>query len=111
MTAREYMAERLKKLRKRSGMTVKEVGLALDKSDKTISAWEVGRGQPDADMLVALCRLYNARISDFFIPEVSGDETLNENEAALVESYRNANKQGQDAIIAIANASMQSLEN
>lgn len=105
MTAREYMANQLKKLRKRSGMSVKEVGLALNKSDRTISAWEVGRGQPDADMLVELCRLYNARIADFFVPEVSGDDSLSDEEAAIVETYRDANAQGKGAIIAVVNAS------
>lgn len=104
MTAREYMAERLKLLRKRCGLSVGDVGVALGKSGKTISAWEVGRGQPDADTLVALCRLYNARIADFYIPEVSGNDSLDEDESSLIELYRDANVQGKAAIIAVANA-------
>lgn len=104
MTAREYMANQLRRLRKRSGMSVREVGEALGKSDRTISAWEVCRGQPDADTLVALCRLYDARISDFFIPEVSGDDHLSDEEASLVETYRKSSNQVRNTIIAVVNA-------
>lgn len=65
-STREYMARKLKEARKNAGLSVDEVGEAIDKSPKTISAWEVGRGQPDADMLIKLCRLYRVKISDFF---------------------------------------------
>lgn len=104
MTAREYMAKKLQYLRKRSGLTVNEVGEALGKSGKTISAWEVCRGQPDADMLVKLCQLFDARISDFFVPEVSSENTLDESETSLVEKYRDADADGKAAIIAVAKA-------
>lgn len=40
MTAREYMAKKLQYLRKRNGLTVNEVGEAVGKSGKTVSAWE-----------------------------------------------------------------------
>lgn len=98
MTAREYMARKLQYLRKRSGLTVNEVGEAVGKSGKTVSAWEVGRGQPDADMLVTLCHLFDARISDFFVPEVSREHTLDANESSLVEIYRNADESGKTAL-------------
>lgn len=104
MTAREYMAKRLQYFRKRSGLTVNEVGEAVGKSGKTVSAWEVGRGQPDADMLVVLCRLFGAKISDFFVPEVSGEHTLNESESSLVKTYREADDSGKAAIVAVAKA-------
>jgi len=104
MTAREYMARKLQYLRKRSGLTVNEVGEAVGKSGKTVSAWEVGRGQPDADMLVVLCKLFGARISDFFVPEVRGEHTLNESESSLIKTYREADDSGKAAIVAVANA-------
>lgn len=65
-SVRAQIAAKLKELRKSAGMNVDQVGAALGKSGKTISAWEVGRGQPDGDQLIALCRLFNAHISDFF---------------------------------------------
>lgn len=104
MTAREYMANKLQYLRKRSGLSVNEVGAAVGKSGKTVSAWEVGRGQPDADMLVTLCQLFDARISDFFVPEVSDKHTLDESESSLVRTYRDADESGKAAIIAVAKA-------
>lgn len=75
MTAREYMAFKLRELRKARGMTVQEVGSAVGKSDRTVSAWEVGRGQPDADMLVKLCILYEANISDFYPDDANSHES------------------------------------
>lgn len=74
---RAHIASTLKRLRKNAGMNVDEVGAKLGKSGKTISAWEVGRGQPDGDELIALCRLFDAHISEFFgeaIPVSEEDE-------------------------------------
>lgn len=64
--AKKQIAAKLKEFRKNAGMNVDEVGDILGKSGKTISAWEVGRGQPDGDELVVLCDLFNVHISDFF---------------------------------------------
>ena len=55
---RFVLADRLRSFRERAGMTIYEVGDKIGRSGKTVSAWECGRGQPDADMLIALCRLY-----------------------------------------------------
>lgn len=104
MTAREYMAGKLKEFRKARGMSVDDVGSAVGKSGKTISAWEVCRGQPDADMLLALCRLYGVRISDFYMPD-EGEEVMNEDELRLIDMYRSANEQGRVSIMAVADAS------
>lgn len=65
-SARMYMASKLKEFRKARDLTVDEVGEAVGKSGKTVSAWEVGRGQPEADILVLLCKLYNVQIDDFY---------------------------------------------
>lgn len=46
MTQREYIADRLRELRNAHGMSVDEVGEAVDRSGKTVSAWEKGNGQP-----------------------------------------------------------------
>lgn len=52
---RYELAQNLRKYRKLAGLTIYEVGDAVGKSGKTVSAWENGKGQPDADMLVRLC--------------------------------------------------------
>lgn len=66
MSVREVMAKRLKKLREAAGLTAQEVGDKVGKSAKTIYAWENGRGQPDADLLIKLSKIYNAKVNDFF---------------------------------------------
>ncbi len=76
---RSRIASKLKELRKQAKMNVDQVGEAVGKSGKTISAWEVGRGQPDGDEMIALCRLFGARINDFY-----GEEDLH-SESAFVD--------------------------
>ena len=41
----------LKQYRERAGLTIREAGKLLGKSNQTVSAWEQGRGQPDPDCL------------------------------------------------------------
>lgn len=104
MTAREYMAQRLREFRLDKGLNVDEVGSSIGKSGKTISAWEVGRGQPDADKLVDLCRLYDARISDFYSDDVSRDVTLSNDEEELLIVYRSMNETGKHTALSVVTA-------
>lgn len=58
-----FIGERIKKLRKNSGLSVKEVVLLLQKkgisvSDKTVYSWESGYRQPDAETFLILCDIY-----------------------------------------------------
>lgn len=66
MNVREIMAIKLRAARSSKGLTAAQVGEAVGKSAKTIYSWETGQGQPDADMLIKLCRLYDVHVSDFF---------------------------------------------
>ena len=56
--SREYIAQKLKELRQKKGLTADEVGKQIGKSGKTVNAWENNRGQPDAEILIALCDIY-----------------------------------------------------
>lgn len=98
MTTREYMAARLKEFRNAKGMSVVEVGKLVGKSDKTISAWEVGRGQPDADMLVRLCQIFEVEISDFY-QKTSESMSLTPNEERLVVAYRQLDEGQQSTVL------------
>ena len=51
----------LKRLREKSGLTTSQVGELLGKSGKTVNAWEHNHGQPDAEMLMKLCDIYNVK--------------------------------------------------
>lgn len=54
---RRCIADNIKKFRLEKDLSVEDIGNAIGKSGKTVSAWEVGRGQPDADTMIRLCRL------------------------------------------------------
>lgn len=90
--SREYIAATLKRLREQAHLTVYQVGDALGKSGKTISAWENNHGQPDAEMLMKLCDLYKVDNILAEFQEVKRDKfalSLSEDERQLVIAYRN----------------------
>ncbi|MCR1842794.1 helix-turn-helix transcriptional regulator [Murimonas intestini] len=94
---REELAKRLKYYRELNNMTVYEVGNAVGKSGKTISAWETGRGQPDADMLIVLCRLYHIHS----VADLYGEEAplLSVDEKHLVDTFRSLNNDGRNKLL------------
>ena len=104
MTAREDIASNIKRFRKECGMTTAELGAACGKSAKTIAAWEVGRGQPDADATILICRALHIELSDLYgvqgetqqdeaLPPASISdivavlETMNDDGRALIASF------------------------
>ena len=94
---RDELARRLKLFREARGLTIYEVGKKINKSGKTVSAWEQGRGQPDADMLITLCDLYEVES----ITQLLGSDPvppLYDDEAALLDSYRSLNAEGKSKI-------------
>ena len=100
MTTREFMAMKLREFRKARGLSAVDVGKYVGKSDKTISAWEVGRGQPDADLLVLLCQLYSVDISDFY-PEAKKSADLSSDEERLIAAYRVLDKASKQNVLGI----------
>lgn len=74
MTIREIMAAKLRDARNSMGLTAAEVGKQVGKSAKTIYSWESGQGQPDADMLIKLCRIYNMKVADFYTKSAVSDD-------------------------------------
>ncbi|HZJ75028.1 MAG TPA: helix-turn-helix transcriptional regulator [Clostridia bacterium] len=88
--SREYIAQQLKRLREQSGLTANQVGEVVGKSGKTVNAWENNRGQPDAEILMKLCDVYNVTdILAEFDPNKSEDDiALSNHERVLVRAYR-----------------------
>ena len=95
MSIRTNIAQGLKRKRKEAGRSVDDVGAVLGLSGKTISAWEVGRGQPDGDQLIQICRYLDARLSDFYGEEC---DELAPDESALLDDYRSCNDHGRKII-------------
>ncbi|MCI6496213.1 MAG: helix-turn-helix domain-containing protein [Anaeromassilibacillus sp.] len=89
--SRVTIANALKRLREKSGLTSNEVGEMLGKSGKTVNAWENNRGQPDAEMLIKLCDIYNVEniLDEFRDPSESNEVfATSEKEKRLVTAYR-----------------------
>lgn len=87
--SRETIARVLRRLRLQSGLTANEVGAMIGKSGKTVNAWENNRGQPDADMLMNLCDIYNVKdiLSEF--REVDRDPfAVSHHEKEVILAYR-----------------------
>lgn len=99
---RERMATVLKHYRLRANMTVYEVGEKVGKSGKTVDAWEHGRGQPDADMLLKLCSIYGVPSVGAFFGEDKMPVT--DNETHLLNMFRSLNREGQKAVLDHATA-------
>lgn len=89
--SREIIAKQLKRLREQSGLTADQVGALVGKSGKTVNAWENNRGQPDAEMLMKLCDIYNVSdiLAEFRDDNLEAPFALSEREKAVVIAYRN----------------------
>lgn len=87
--SREHIARKLKELRQKNGLTADEVGAKIGKSGKTVNAWENNRGQPDAEILIELCDIYNV---DNILKEFREQKTeiisLSNHEKKIVTAYR-----------------------
>lgn len=98
---RKALAAKLRYFRTRAGLTTKDVGDKIDKSSKTVSGWEHGRGQPDADTLFALCEIFGINsIAEFYpqeqqtqMPDLAADEK------ELLSLYRSMNESGRSLLM------------
>lgn len=92
----KYIADAIRRLRKESGESVETVGAAVNRSGKTVSAWETGRNVPSADMLIDICRHFKVGIDYFYPPEVTASDALLSDERELLELYRSLDQNGRE---------------
>lgn len=85
MWTKEEVGRVIKESRIAAGLTQKQVADALNRPQNTISAWEVGRAQPDANTLFMLFQVLGRSVDEAFgfsdgqkkePPTVSGEENL-----------------------------------
>ena len=88
------IGEKLRILREKNNLTRKEAviklhHLGIDISDKTLYGYESGRNSANADMFLALCRIYNCRniASEF-------SDTMDE----ILEKYRTLDNHGKEMV-------------
>ena len=62
MLEKETINTQIKKLRKEKGLTQNELGNILGLTDKAISKWESGDGNPDISLLPKIAKLFNVTI-------------------------------------------------
>lgn len=99
---KKKFSEALKELRIRAGFSQKEVYEMFNIRQSTFSAWETGRAEPSAEMLLKLCKLYN--VSDVFSAfgydgyNEDGSIQLNLKEIEHIEKYRSLDPYGQETV-------------
>lgn len=97
------IGEQLKKLRENNGMTRKDAadklkGLGIDISDKTLYGYESGRNSANADMFLALCRIYKCNnVMETFSDSVS-DVLFTNEEWEIIEKYRDLDDHGKEMV-------------
>lgn len=65
----EVVGKRLRDLRKKRGLTLKEVSQELEIAENTLSAYERGARRPKTKIMVKLANFYNVSIQDIFFKE------------------------------------------
>lgn len=101
---RSKIARLLKQYREDAGLTVREVGEAIGKSGKTVSAWENGRGQPDAEMFLKLCEVYHVPSVSQFFGEQPPEPDLTIDERELLEDWRHATDAAKQSALMVLKA-------
>jgi len=70
----EKFGEKLRRLRKRHGMTLKELAHALDLSAHShLSELESGKSQPTSEVVVKLARLFHVSTDQLLLDELDVD--------------------------------------
>lgn len=62
--------EKLQEVRKRSGMTQEAFAEQLHVSRQAVSRWESGRGYPEIEKLLYICRVYRVTLNELFADEL-----------------------------------------
>ena len=101
----ERMAAKLKEARSRARVSAAEAAQAVNRSDKTIYAWENNKSEPSAEQLIELCKLYDVDIAYFYLDDdqvYTEDGSLTSDESELLRAYRRMGKTGRRALLTIA---------
>ena len=97
------IGDTLKKLREENGMTRKEAAdklkdLGIDISDKTLYGYESGRNSANADMFLALCKIYKCNNIMGTFSETIEDILFTNNEWNIIEKYRSLDDPGRSHV-------------
>jgi transcriptional regulator with XRE-family HTH domain len=68
------IGDRIKEFRKRNNLDQQQLAELLNVSAKTVSSWEVNRTQPKMEFIVAMCKIFKCRKTDFLDDYNDSDE-------------------------------------
>ena len=106
MVKYEYIAKRLRELRKERKLTPDALGSMVERSGKTIEAYETGTSQPNADMLIDLCKALKVDITEFVPREERFYYAIVDIDAGqereLLEAFRALDERGRADLVEIA---------
>lgn len=83
----------LRYLRKREGLTMKELGAAVGVTESAVGLWENGKRAINYDMLIELAHVLNCSIGD-----ITGKETPIREESALERKYNALDAHGKAVV-------------
>lgn len=97
------IGETLKTLREQNGLTRREVAeklleYGIDISDKTIYGYESGRSSANADMFLALCKVYKCNNILSTFEDTDEDILFTNQEWEYITKYRNLDDHGKDMV-------------
>ncbi len=106
-----FVGDMLKTRRKELNFSVKCVleqlqNMGVKISDKTLYGWENGHRQPDADVFLLLCKIYDIKTIAGMNRDSSTDGEspviLDQSEKELLDLYRELNQEGQEKVVGYA---------
>lgn len=92
------LANRLRHLRKKQGLTQEEVARHLHIERQTYCNYENETRTPPLDMIVLLANFYGVSV-DYLVRENSRENVLSDAEAALLASFRSLSDRNQEEIL------------
>ena len=67
----EKTGKKIKEIRKRSGMTIRQVQEACGISSAAVCKWQNGQAMPTLDNLIILADLWDVKMDDLIVRQVS----------------------------------------
>lgn len=81
---------KLRELRKKAGLTLKEVGAAVGSAESTMSLYETGKRQPDFDTMKKIADYFGVTVDHLMGSEVDeNSEKRSSDEQTLLRGFRN----------------------
>lgn len=87
------MMNRIREIRKRAGITMKELGAKINKTEAAISMYETGKRLPDYETISAIASVLDVT-SDYLMggPEQATNETVHQTRQTYADLYNAASR-------------------